>query len=174
MTTGGTNEHDGEAHPEVLVRARPADLAVLVELNAEYCAADGHVFDREAAVSGFTPLLADDRHGAVWLVRRAPDGRDPDGRETDGTAVVDGYAVVAWSWSVEIGGAEAVLDELYVRTRGRGTGSAAIEAILRQCRAHGMKRVFLETERTNERARRLYARHGFAADDSIWMSLPLR
>ena len=30
----------------------------------------------------------------------------------------------------------------------------------------GVKRIFLETERPNERARRLYARHGYQADDS--------
>jgi GNAT superfamily N-acetyltransferase len=165
VTTDRTPGHDEGECPTVIVRARPGDLGVLVEMNAEYCAADGHLFDRETATAGFAPLLTDDRHGAVWLVHRVEEGSP-----RDGSAVVDGYAVVAWSWSVEIGGAEAVLDELYVRTRGRGTGSAAIEAILEQCRAHRMKRVFLETERANERARRLYARLGFTADDSIWMS----
>ena len=165
MTIDGALDPVEGATPAVIVRARPNDLEVLIALNAEYCAADGHVFDRETAANGFAPLLADDRHGAVWLVHRIGGG-SPHG----GPDVVDGYAVVAWSWSVEIGGAEAVLDELYVRTRGRGTGSAAIGAILEQCRVHGMKRVVLETERANERARRLYVRHGFTADDSIWMS----
>jgi len=161
VTIDGALDPVEGARPAVIVRAGPDDLELLIALNAEYCAADGHVFDPETAANGFTPLLADDRHGAVWLVH-CIGGGSPD--------VVDGYAVVAWSWSVEIGGAEAVLDELYVRTRGRGTGSAAIGAILEQCRVHGMKRVVLETERANERARRLYVRHGFTADDSIWMS----
>jgi GNAT superfamily N-acetyltransferase len=41
------------------------------------------------------------------------------------------------------------------------------------CRRRGARRIFLETERPNESARRLYARHGFTPDDSIWMSLDL-
>lgn len=144
----------------MIVRAGLEDLELLLELNAEYCAADGHAFDRDVARAGLAPLLTDDRHGGVWLIHR-PDGD---------TTVADGYAVVAWSWSVEIGGAEAVLDELYVRTRGQGLGGSAIEAVVEQCRLHGMRRVFLETERANERARRLYGRHDFQVDDSIWMS----
>lgn len=152
----------------MIVRAGPDDLALLVELNAEYCAADGHHFDRDLVEDGLVPLLVDDRHGAVWLIHR-PAGESTVADDT----VPDGYAVVAWSWSVEIGGREAVLDELFVRTRSQGIGGSAIDEVVEQCRRHGMKRVFLETERANERARRLYARHGFTADDSIWMSRTL-
>jgi hypothetical protein len=34
-------------------------------------------------------------------------------------------------------------------------------------------KMFLETERHNDRARTFYARQGFDADDSIWMSRSL-
>lgn len=143
-----------------LRRAGTDDLDVLLALNAEYCEADGHRFDAGIAARGLTPLLQHDRHGGVWLIIVEPD-------------LVEGYVVLAWSWSVEIGGAEAVLDELYVRTRGRGTGGRAVELAVEECRRAGMRRVFLESERPNEAARRLYARHGFSEDDSIWMSRPL-
>ncbi len=85
-------------------------------------------------------------------------------------AAASGYAVVTWGWSIEAGGAEAVLDEVFVDDRGEGMGSGLIEHLLADCRARGMARVFLETESHNERVRRLYARHGFVVDDSIWMS----
>jgi ribosomal protein S18 acetylase RimI-like enzyme len=81
-----------------------------------------------------------------------------------------GYGVLTWSWSIEIGGPEAVLDELYVRTRNRGIGGRLVEALVAAGREHGMRRIFLETERPNEAARRLYERHGFVTDDSIWMA----
>jgi ribosomal protein S18 acetylase RimI-like enzyme len=45
--------------------------------------------------------------------------------------------------------------------------------VIDDCRRRGARRIFLETERPNESARRLYARHGFTVDDSIWMSLHL-
>jgi GNAT superfamily N-acetyltransferase len=140
----------------VVRRAEPSDLEVLLELAAEYCAADGHTFVESTARLGFGPMLGNDDFGTVWMI--------------DDT---DGYAVVTWSWSIEIGGFEVVFDELYVRTRGEGKGSAALRVVIDDCRRRGAKRIFLETERPNEAARRLYARHGFSVDDSIWMSLDL-
>ena len=84
-----------------------------------------------------------------------------------------GYAVATWGWSVEGGGPEALLDEIYVTDRGHGLGSAAVAAILDDCRSRGMMRVFLETESINWRARRLYTRLGFATEDSVRMSMEL-
>jgi GNAT superfamily N-acetyltransferase len=137
-------------------RAEPSDLEVLVQLAAEYCAADGHDFVESTVRSGFEPMLGNDDHGTVWMIDET-----------------DGYAVVTWGWSIEIGGFEVVFDELYVRTSGRGRGSAALAVVIDDCRRRGARRIFLETERPNESARRLYARHGFTVDDSIWMSLRL-
>ena len=37
----------------------------------------------------------------------------------------------------------------------------------------GVKRIFLETELANDGARRLYGRHGYQVDTSIWMSKEL-
>lgn len=139
--------------------ATPADLDVLVELGEEYCEADGHDFDPATVRAGFEPLLADDRYGIVRVA------------EVDG--VVDGYGVVTWGWSVEIGGLDVVLDEIYARTRGHGVGTALVRDLEAECRARGVKRIFLETELENEAARRLYAREGFTADTSIWMSKEL-
>lgn len=126
-------------------------------LAAEYCQADGHVFDPERVEAGFEPLLAGDSVGATWMIDET-----------------DGYVVVTWGWSVEIGGLEVVLDEIYVRTSGAGKGSVALEVIEQDCRQRGVKRIFLETELPNQRARQLYARHGYTEDDSIWMSKELR
>jgi ribosomal protein S18 acetylase RimI-like enzyme len=131
--------------------ARPSDLDTLVELHRQFCAIDGHPFDPGRARRGFTPLLADDRHGVVWLAEGA-------------------YAVVTWGWSIEAGGAEAVLDEVFVTDRGAGIGTALVGHLVADCRARGLARVFLETEAGNARVRSFYERHGFAVDDSIWMS----
>lgn len=126
-------------------RARPDDLTALMELM--------HEFDPATPEAGVVALLGDDTHGVIWV-----------------TDAVDAYAVVTWGWSVESGGAEAILDEIYVRHQGRGTGSALIEHLHGDCAARGVRRIFLETEAPNEAARRLYGRHGYAAEDSIWMA----
>ena len=120
--------------------AGPGDLDELMVLGAEYCAADGHEFDADTVRAGFTELLTDDVHGVV-LVADVATGRH-----------LEGYAVVTWGWSVEIGGLDVVLDELYVRLRGQGVGTTLIDEVERVCRDRGVKRIFLETERA-ERAR---------------------
>jgi len=136
-------------------RAVPDDLDTLVGLHEQFCDVDHHSFDVRRATAAFVPLLGDDHHGVVWIT--ADDGA---------------YAVVTWGWSIEAGGAEGVLDEIYVTDRGGGTGTALIEHLLNDARARGLARLFLETESPNDRVRTFYARHGFVADDSVWMSHP--
>lgn len=133
--------------------AGPPDLDTLVELHHEFCSVDGHPFDQQRARSAFAPLLIDDTHGVVWIVDSPP-----------------AYAVVTWGWSIEAGGAEAVLDEIFVTARDGGVGSAVLDHLLADGRRRGLARIFLETEAHNERVRRFYERHGFHADDSIWLS----
>lgn len=134
-------------------RATPDDLPVLLELGAEYAAADHHEFDPTIATSGFAGLLVDDTYGVVWLTESG-----------------DAYAVVTWSWSVESGGLEAILDEIYVRQQGRGVGSQLLDHLHADCDRRGVRRIFLETEPHNGDARRLYERHGYVAEPSIWMA----
>jgi GNAT superfamily N-acetyltransferase len=137
-------------------RAVSDDLDRLVGMHARFCAADGHDFDEEKARQALAPLLDDDRTGLVWLAE------DDDG---------EGYAVVTWGWSVESGGPDALLDEIYADPAGRGIGAALLEAILAELSARGsVSRIFLETEQGNEAARRLYRRHGFEQEPSVWMS----
>ena len=126
-------------------RAKPGDGVALLDLMRE--------FDPGTSESGVLPLLADDTHGVIWV-----------------SDALDAYAVVTWGWSVESGGLEAVLDEIYVRDRNAGTGSALIAHLHGDCAERGVKRIFLETEAANAAVRRLYERHGYVAEDSVWMA----
>lgn len=149
----------------VVIRpATPADADELLVLGAEYAAADGHDFDAAVAAEGFAPLLADDRYGIVHVAELV---------DHEGARRLDGYGVVTWGWSIEIGGLDVVLDELYVRTRGCGIGTSLVASLERDCRERGVKRIVLETERPNDAARRLYEQLGFHIDDSIWMAKEL-
>ncbi len=134
-------------------RAGPHDVDTLVDLHRRFCDVDGHPFDARRARAAFAPLLTDDVHGVVWIVDTP-----------------QAYAVLTWGWSIEAGGAEAVLDELFVTERGGGVGSALVDHLLADGRQRGLARIFLETEAHNERVRVFYGRHGFRADDSTWLS----
>ena len=135
-------------------RAGRRDLATLIELHREFCRIDAHPFSDARARAAFTPLLDDDTHGVVWMIDRPP-----------------AYAVLTWGWSIEAGGAEAVLDEIFTTERGTGNGSALLRHVLRDAEQRGLARVFLETELPNTRVRGFYERHGFTTDDSVWMSI---
>ena len=143
--------------------ARPADTELLCALITEFYGVDGHPFDEAVVRGGLAGLLpgdgTGDDQGAIWLVEHAGE--------------VIGYAVVTWGYSIESGGQEALLDELYLRARGQGIGTRVMREVLAECRRHGARRIFLETERRNTDVRRFYERSGFAVDDSIWMSRSL-
>ena len=134
--------------------ATPTDLAELLDLVREFCAVDRHDFDETHVRNALIPLLESDRHGLVWLVGQP----------------AEGYAVVTWGYSLESGGPDALLDEIYVRERGSGRGSDLLRQILRDLESRGLRRIFLETERHNKAVRRFYIRHGFEEESSIWMS----
>ena len=129
----------------------------MLPLIREFYEVDRHSFELGRVLAGLRPLLVDDRHGQVWLIR-------------DSGGDVAGYAVVTWGWSLESGGRECLLDEIFVRAPGTGLGGKALEAIVEAAGAAGASAMFLETEAHNERARTFYRRGGFAVEDSIWMS----
>ena len=137
--------------------ARLEDLDVLATLSAEFNEIDSHHHDDLRVRAALTPLLDDDAIGVVYLIGEPPSG----------------YAVVTWGYSIESGGRDALLDEIYVQARGQGFGGEAFEEIFGDLRTRGISRVFLETERPNDSVRKFYIRHGFIEDDSIWMSREL-
>jgi GNAT superfamily N-acetyltransferase len=134
-------------------RAEPGDLDRLIELHRGFCDIDDHPFDAQRARAAFLPLLSDDSRGVVWIM-------DP----------AEGYAVLTWGWSIEAGGLEAVLDEIFVTRRGEGRGTALLEHVVADGEQRGLSRIFLETESHNRRGRALYERCGFVAEESVWMT----
>lgn len=140
-----------------LRRAVPADVDVLLPLIEEFYALDRHEFDPAALQACIAPLLIDDTAGQVWLI-------------ISDTGAVAGYAVLTWGYSLESGGREGLVDELFVRERSTGLGGRAFDELIEQARRAGCRVLFLETEAHNDRVRPFYARHGLTVQDSIWMS----
>lgn len=74
-----------------------------------------------------------------------------------------GYLAVTFGFSLEFGGRDAFVDELYVvpEARGRGLGVQALAVAEEACREAGITALHLEVEHENSRAKALYARSGF-------------
>ena len=146
---------------ETLRRAVLDDLERLVPLVQSFYVIDGHDYDEQRVRRALVPLLTDDDRGQVWVL-------------SDGfTGPMGGYAVVTWSWSLESGGMDAILDEIFVERRNDGAGGRLLRHALLAAARAGASRVYLETEAHNERVRRFYSRNGCTPDDSIWMSADL-
>ena len=100
----------GFPEPVRLARLSAAGLPLLERLVRAYYAEDRHTFDAGRQPTALAALAADEPLGRAWLI------------ELDGRPV--GYVVLSWGFSVEAGGREACLDELYlvpeVRRRGLG------------------------------------------------------
>lgn len=135
-------------------------LDALVDLHASYRAEEGLPANARAR-EALEPLLRDRSRGMVLVAGEARDAL--------------GYAVLTWGWGLESGGREGLLDEVYVapERRGQGIGGRLVDRVIEAARSAHCRTLFVETERANESARRLYARHGLAEEDSVWMRLNL-
>ena len=94
-------------------------------------------------------LLADPSHGRCFLIRDA------------GSTI--GYFVIGFGFSLEFGGRDAFLDELFIapESRGAGIGKTALQHAIEFCRSEGIGALHLEVSRENIPAQRLYRGAGF-------------
>ena len=141
----------------VLAPVGPGDRAALEPLVRAYYAEDGLAFDEERQGAALTAVLDGDPLCLAWLVRIA-----------DATV---GYVVLTLGFSLESGGRDGFIDELFVApsVRGRGIGAKVLALIDQEARARDLKRLYLEVGH-EKRARGLYRRAGFVDHRRYLMS----
>lgn len=145
-----------------LTLARPEHLDRLAALCAAFHAEEGISQTDEARRAALAPLLEGSPYGAAYLIgpARAPIG----------------YLVVCFGWSIEFGGLDAILDELYIRpgVRGRGIATESLITLPRALAEGGLRAIHLEVDRENGAAIKLYKRAGFASREKyMFMSREL-
>lgn len=133
--------------------AKPDDLDRLAALVTAFHAEEGLESTDETRRAAIAPLLDGIPHGAAYLIgpSRAPMG----------------YVIVTFGWSLEMGGMDAFVDEIYLRpaVRGRGIASEILISLPKALAQAGVRALHLEVDRDNEAAARLYTRAGFKARD---------
>jgi ribosomal protein S18 acetylase RimI-like enzyme len=132
-----------------LIRAASlADVDALVTLMSAFYREDGDSFDADASRAAFTALLAEPAWGRVWLA------------EEDGSVIA--YVALTLGYSMEFGGRDAFVDDVYVvpTHRGRGVGSALLAECEQACHELGVRALHLGVRPSN-RAAALYRRFGF-------------
>jgi GNAT superfamily N-acetyltransferase len=132
-----------------VVEAVPGDLDSVLPLSRCFYEHFDYLCDPAAKRDALASFLADPSLGRLFLA------------SVDGSLA--GYALVAFSFSLEYDGRTAFVDELFVAegSRSQGVGAALLGHAADGCRALGVNALHLETEATNGRAAALYARLGF-------------
>lgn len=136
-----------------LTLAGTDDLDRVLRLVTDFHAETGIAQDEPTRRAALLPLLEGSPHGCVYLAgpARAPIG----------------YVVVSFGWSLEFGGMDGVIDELYIRpgVRGRGIGSEILATLPKALGAAGLTALHIETDRKNDSAQKLYTKQHFTPRD---------
>lgn len=142
--------------------AKVDDLEKLLTMVAAFHAEMGFDTDQTHRKNALMPLLEGSPYGAIWLIgpKLAPVG----------------YIVITFTWSVEFGGLDSFLDEIYIRpaVRRRGMGAEALGAIANTLKSSGIRAMNLEVDRQNVMAQEFYHRAHFTSRDHyLLMCRPL-
>lgn len=141
--------------------ARPEHLEKLLPMVEAFHAEEGLDSNDESRRAGVEPLLQGIPYGAVYIIgpTRAPIG----------------YVVVTFGWSVEFGGMDGFIDEIYIRppVRGRGIAGEVLIELPKTLGEAGIKALHLEVDRGNERTKRLYQRARFQPRDGYMLMTKL-
>ena len=128
---------------------KPGDVGELLPLMREFYAGEKLDYDADVLRHALSQVWEEPLHGGVWLARA---GDEP-----------VGYGVLCCGFSLEYGGRDAFVDELFVRPRwrDRGIGALLLDAMDASCREQGITALHLEVDHDNPNGKRLYLRHGF-------------
>jgi len=124
------------------------DIPALVDMMQEFYAEADYSLDRQWAAASFSALLRDDSLGVVWIIA---DDSEP-----------AGYVVLTVRFSMEYGGLDAFIDDLFIRPewRRRGLGRAALRALFDECKRRQVLAVHVEVGHDNVAAKALYYSYG--------------
>lgn len=133
-----------------LTLGRPEHLEKLLAMVTAFHQEAGIMLSDDARAAGVAPLLDGIPHGVAYLIGppRSPIG----------------YVIITFGWSLEFGGMDGFIDELYIRpgVRGRGIATETLQTLPRALGDAGLTALHLEVNKANGTARRLYSRAGFS------------
>jgi len=137
------------------------EAGTLIELARAFHHEDSHPLDA-AGEAALRQIAQDEPLARAWIVRE------------NGEAV--GYLVITLGFSVEYGGRDGFIDDLYVEpaARGRGLGRKLLEFAVAQAANLGIGTLHLEVETNNKSANRLYRKTGFEETGRRLMRLRVR
>ena len=142
------------------------DLDDLLPLMRGYCDFYEVAPSDEGLLALSRALLADPLREGIQLIAR-----------DDETGAATGFATVYWTWSTLSAARIAVMNDLFVASEARGSGTAEqlIEACADLCRERGdVASLGWQTAKDNLRAQAVYERVGGVREEWVDYSISLR
>ena len=138
-----------------------ADAETLLHMARAFHQEDGHPLDSEGEMA-VAQIATGEPFARAWIVRQASDAI--------------GYVVLTLGYSIEYGGRDGFIDDLYLvpAVRGSGVGRQVLHFALSEATALGIKTLHLEVEMGNESATRLYRSAGFEVTGRTLMRCHLK
>jgi ribosomal protein S18 acetylase RimI-like enzyme len=135
-----------------------ADAEAILGLMREYYADEGYPFAETDARRALVELVGAPMLGRVWIA--------------DGADAAAAYVVLTFGFSLEYGGRDAFLDDMYVAPayRRQGFGTSALALVEAACRDLGVRALHLEVERHKGAAQVLYRGFGFVDRERYLMT----
>lgn len=135
--------------PASLIPITPENVSLVFPLMQAYYAFEHLEFNQEKVQAAWQTMLADEHLGQGWLIYVAQ-------RPV-------GYVVLTFSFSLEFGGRDAGIDELYLdeSVRGQGIGRQAMEMMFAAAAALGIQAIHLVVDRDNTSAQTFYETMGY-------------
>ncbi len=129
-------------------RATPEDAPLLLQMSRDFHIEDGSPLDA-AGEATLTHVAAGEPLAPAYILE-----------ENGATA---GFFILTLGYSVENGGTDGFIDDIYLlpSLRGRGLGKLAVALAIEAAREVGIRVLLLEVEAPNQRAYNLYRQMGF-------------
>jgi GNAT superfamily N-acetyltransferase len=132
----------------IIREARPADLPELLTLVKQYHQFEEIELDESLRQKALTSLIQSE-FGKLYIA--------------ESNAQLIAYLALCKGFSIESGGEDGFIDELFVlkNQRGQGAGQALLSAALEAAQSMGLNAVYLLARVSNVPAHKLYNRFGF-------------
>lgn len=121
----------------------------ITAMMEDFYAIDGYPIQASKSKELFQEFIANENLGKCWLIYSNNE--------------IAGYVILTFIFSFEFQGRIAFLDELYIQPQfqGKGIGKKTVEFIQNQIANFSLKLLFLEIEKHNSKAQKLYIACGF-------------
>lgn len=138
--------------------ASNSDIELLMDFQRGFHQFFHETFDEAVTRQAILTLIADPSLGRIWLIKAENQPA--------------GYVVLCFGYSLEYGGRDAFIDELFLAAdyRNRGIGEETLKFVERVCPEWKVRALHLEVEKDNSPAHHLYQKFGFKDNNRYLMT----